>query len=224
MRRNNLGQTTRGVATLALVVVLCGLSACSNPSDTAIESTPVTATAPAPTPEPTAPTEPTEPTAPTAPTATIDGDELGRPAGHDLVVWVNPDPIEPLTSVADRFSTDNGLSIVVQRAEPGELSDRFMELGPQGQGPDVLMVALVDLVDLVATESIAPLDTDTLVDSATPANRPDLVVGDLLYAVPAGADGFGLVVSAVAASPLLARQFLRSAAASTNPTAVAVTE
>ncbi|MER6506504.1 maltose ABC transporter substrate-binding protein [Nonomuraea sp. NPDC001636] len=96
-------------------------------------------------------------TAPSAqPSGSASASAPASAAGGTLVIWADPSRVKPLKPFADRFGTENGVTVEVKEISKDNQMT-FLTASQQGSGPDIMIGAHDWIGNLVQNGAIDPV-------------------------------------------------------------------
>lgn len=102
----------------------------------------------------------------------------------DLLIWADRTRTAALTTLAEQFSADFGVTVEVQEIGMGDIRANLGVVGPTGEGPDIIIAAHDWIGELVLNGSVRPLDLGDAAEMFTPASLALFTYNGELYGVP----------------------------------------
>jgi arabinogalactan oligomer / maltooligosaccharide transport system substrate-binding protein len=114
-------------------------------------------------------------------------------ADADLVIWADDTRTPVIRPFAEAFASQEGLTVVVQELDFGDLRDRLIVAGPAGEGPDIIIGAHDWLGELVVNGVVAPLDLSGIADQYAEVAIQAFTYDGQTYGLPYAIETIGLV-------------------------------
>ncbi|MFB4282851.1 extracellular solute-binding protein [Nonomuraea sp. MTCD27] len=130
--------------------------------------------------------------APAAPSASASA-PTAVAGGGTLVIWADPSRVQPLKPFADRFGTENGVTVEVKEISKDNQMT-FLTASQQGSGPDIMIGAHDWIGNLVQNGAIDPV---TLTEEQKAAFSPKAIqavtFNGQIYGAPYAVENIALI-------------------------------
>ncbi len=109
---------------------------------------------------------------------------VGAQDRPDLLIWADSTRAPALQGLVEQFSTDYGVTAVVQEIGMGDIRSNLTVAGPAGEGPDILIAAHDWLGELLQNAAIVPVELGDLAEQFSPNALDLFTVDGVVYAMP----------------------------------------
>lgn len=184
MRRVTIAEMTKAALAVSLILSLAGCSQgqFASPPGTGL---PIDGSA--------GPTGSAGPIVSRSPGASTPAEESVPPIeSGELVVWASEPVARALKPFADRFATDQGVTVTIE-AFSEDLVPSFLTASNAGTSPDLIAAPHQDLGQLLADGAIQPI-TDGTGEGFDPIAMRALTSGGQPYGIPYSMENLGLII------------------------------
>ena len=125
-----------------------------------------------------------------------DGEASTLPAdAPKLVIWADEARQPVLRAIEPAFEAENGVDLVIEELEFGDIRDQLLIAGPAGEGPDIIVGAHDWLGQLVSSGVLAPVDLGSKVSDFAPAAIQAFSYDGELYGLPTATENVALFIN-----------------------------